>query len=199
MCLKILFSCWLQDSKQYIKVSLQIADFTVPKYKMQYIRTGHSNTLAIFLKLIRTKYMWNQAGYGCFHPQDWLWRLQVAEHSCDSWWTIACYCYAAYIPRTLMKQSLSSCCLCKLGAARHACLPGSTYSSEGQVTVLDIILLGAIVQSFPMSTFSLDWNKIHSTGKVIVPLRKNQQPFCCALMTLYPTDVCVWFFSNMWQ
>lgn len=171
MCLKILFSCWLQDSKQYIKVFLQIADFTVPKYKMQYIRTGHSNTLAIFLKLVRTKYMWNQAGYGCFHPQDWLWRLQVAEHSYDSWWTIACYCYATYIPRTLMKQSPSSCCLCKLGAARHACLPGSTYSSGNSVRHH---LAWAIVQSFPTSIFSLDWNKIHSTWKVIVPLRKKQ-------------------------
>ena len=102
-------------------------------------------------------------------------------------------------PRTLMKQSLSLQCLCKQSAARHACLPGSTYSSEGHVTVLGNILLWAIVQPFPMSIFSLDWNKIHPTGKVIVSLGKNQQGFCCALMTTYPANVCVCFFSNVWQ
>lgn len=100
-------------------------------------------------------------------------------------------------PRILMKQSLSLRCLCQLGAARCVCLPGSTYSSEGHVTVLDNIMLWAIVQPFPMSVFNLDWNKIHPTGKVIVSLKKKQQPFCCALVTLYPADTCGGFFKHM--
>lgn len=77
---------------------------------------------------------------------------------------------------TPIKHSLSLLCSCKPGAARHACLPGSTYSSDGHRTVLDI-LLWAVVQPLPMSIFSLDWNKTHPTGKVIVSLRKKPQPF----------------------
>lgn len=164
MCLKNLFSCWLQDSKWYIKVFLQILDFTVPKYKMQYIRTGHPNTLASFLELIRTKRV----------KSCRLWLPSPSELATETASCRACLqLMTGYsmrplcspCPRTLMKQILSLRCLCKLGAEGHSCLPGSMYSSEGHVTALDNILLWAVLQPFPISIFNLDCNKIHLTGK----------------------------------
>lgn len=123
--------------------------------------------------------LWNQAAYSSLHPQDGLQRLHVTEFAYGSWWTTACYCCAA--EAAALPWSLSLLCLCKPGTARHACLPGSTYSSEGHITALEM-LLWAVVQPLPMSIFSLNWNKIHPTGKAIVSLREKATTFFCAPM-----------------
>lgn len=61
------------------------------------------------------------------------------------------------LPRSLCPRTPELALLMQtIGAARHACLPGSRYFSEGHVTVLDNILLWAIVQPFPMNIFNLD-------------------------------------------
>lgn len=174
MCSKNYFlSCWLQNSKWSIKIFLPVADFTVAS--KQYIRTGHPNTPVNFLELIRTKGEWNQAVSGSHHPQDKLQRLPL-QSAYDSCWTTAHCCCAAcdtgstawacsahhilalliifYDSMLMQTQN----CKTQLPARQHGLLRSS-------ITEMNIIMLWAIVQSFPMSIFNLDQNKIHPTGK----------------------------------
>lgn len=149
---KIIFLLVARQQDKWYKAFLQTANFTLHKHKMQYIRPGHTNPLTKFLGLRRTKCVWNQAGYGCLHPLDWLWILQVAEHFYD----FCCSWYAASAPLLSESRAWANAVYANQVLQDMPVCPGNTYSLEGQVTVLDILLWGT-VKPFPMSIFSLDW------------------------------------------
>lgn len=128
-------SCQLQDGKWYIKVFLQIADFTVHKHKMQYIRPGHSNPLANFfgdleqlnvceIKAMAAFFFWTGYGY-C--------KLQSISMTCDALHVPAMqpmppYSHEAEPELTLMQ---TKCCKTCLPARQHILL-GRSCNRVGQ-------------------------------------------------------------------